>query len=112
MSVSVGLVTIADDHAIVREGLRAMFAVTPDIALAAEVESRRGYHAGEENPGASRTFAWWDYGFQGRNQTNQADDCLGELLSVSDPDRITVPFFASSYVPKLCPASVSLQISC
>jgi two-component system nitrate/nitrite response regulator NarL len=31
-------VTIADDHAIVREGLRALFEVTPDIAVAGEVE--------------------------------------------------------------------------
>ena len=31
-------VTIADDHAIVREGLKALFEVTPDIAVAGEVE--------------------------------------------------------------------------
>jgi two-component system, NarL family, nitrate/nitrite response regulator NarL len=31
-------VTIADDHAIVREGLRALFEATPDIAVAGEVE--------------------------------------------------------------------------
>ena len=31
-------VTIADDHAIVREGLRALFEVTPDIEVAGEVE--------------------------------------------------------------------------
>ena len=30
-------VTIADDHAIVREGLKALFEVTPDIAVAGEV---------------------------------------------------------------------------
>jgi two-component system, NarL family, nitrate/nitrite response regulator NarL len=37
-SVKVVRVTIADDHAIVREGLRALFEVTPDIAVAGEVE--------------------------------------------------------------------------
>jgi len=36
--VKVVHVTIADDHAIVREGLRALFEVTPDIAVAGEVE--------------------------------------------------------------------------
>jgi len=37
-SAKIVRVTIADDHAIVREGLRALFEVTPDIALAGEVE--------------------------------------------------------------------------
>jgi DNA-binding NarL/FixJ family response regulator len=36
--VKVVRVTIADDHAIVREGLRALFEVTPDITVAGEVE--------------------------------------------------------------------------
>jgi hypothetical protein len=37
-NAKVARVTIADDHAIVREGLRALFEVTPDIAVAGEVE--------------------------------------------------------------------------
>ena len=43
-------VTIADDHAIVREGLRALFEVTPDIAVAAEVE-----RADELTPAVTKT---------------------------------------------------------
>ena len=43
-------VTIADDHAIVREGLRALFEVTPDIAVAGEVE-----RADELTPAVTRT---------------------------------------------------------
>ena len=43
-------VTIADDHAIVREGLRALFEVTPDIAVAAEVE-----RADELTPAVTQT---------------------------------------------------------
>ena len=41
---------IADDHAIVREGLRALFEVTPDIAVAGEVE-----RADELTPAVTKT---------------------------------------------------------
>ena len=37
-TVKIVRVTIADDHAIVREGLRALFEITSDIALVGEVE--------------------------------------------------------------------------
>ena len=43
-------VMIADDHAIVREGLRALFEVTPDIAVAGEVE-----RADELTPAVTKT---------------------------------------------------------
>jgi hypothetical protein len=88
-----------------------MFSVTPDVALAAEIERADEVVTPQKKILARVERSWSDYGFREEIKQIKRTIVSGSFSGFPIQTGSRCPSFASSYVPKTVPARISLPVS-